>query len=82
MTHTYTYMKIKKPREINVQTLFHYWANNAPNLALTIGLVAEIPQIVEMLKKKKNPCEVVYFTCKLLPRKLTSSNYYLECVYL
>lgn len=68
-----------------MQSLFHYWADNAPSLALTIGFVAEIPQIVEMLKKKNfktNPCEVVYFTCKLLPRKLTSSNYYLECVYL
>lgn len=58
MAHAYTYMKIKKPKEINVQTLFHYWANNAPNLALTIGFVAEIPQIVEMLKKKNKKIPV------------------------
>lgn len=43
-----------------MQSLFHYWVDNAPSLALTIGFVAEIPQIVEMLKKnfflkKKNP---------------------------
>lgn len=59
-------MKIKKPREINVQTLFHYWANNVPNLALTIGLVAEIPQIVEMLKKIK------------IKKSLWSSIFYLQ----
>lgn len=35
-----------------MQSLFHYWVDNAPSLALTIGFVAEIPQIVEMLKKK------------------------------
>ena len=54
-------MKIKKPKEINVQTLFHYWANNAPNLALTIGFVAEIPQIVEMLKKKKSLWSSIFY---------------------
>lgn len=50
-----------------MQSLFHYWADNAPSLALTIGFVAEIPQIVEMLKKKK-----------FLNKSLWSSIFYLQ----
>lgn len=54
MAHIHTYMKLTTTIQGDKYAIFISLLDKyAPSLALTICFVAEIPQIVEMLKKLK-----------------------------